>query len=240
MPKGSPLPAYEVQEMVARFNQYKKQGKPTMEACKLIGEHLDREPSTVWAVIRRLTPTTGIAVDYLKAQAYRLAHRVVSHGSVEQALDVLSRPNIGVLEPIKKGDAGGGGFYLSVESNSCGAVRVGVALPGNNPVQGVVHAQEHDSPQLTEGDSFSPESLHEISANPGNGRSFSFGRATQRKTTAGLLGKGNGFQRGAKRRPRGSAGVPEGQEGAPGHVAEEKQGVTGHGSGFLDLKNYKA
>lgn len=222
MPQGQPIPAYEVQEILARFRQHKAMGKGTMEACELIGKTHGRAHTTIWAVIKRLTPTTGLAADYIKAQAYRLAHKIVKEGSVEQAIDVLSRPNIGVLEPIKKGEIGGGGFYLSVQSDSCGAVKVGVAMPGNNPtqIQGVVHEQEVlDDP---------------LPSHTGDGDAY-FGRITRRALAEGGIGKGNAYKRGDGRRPNRGTGVRSSKKGAD----EPTEQPQGKGIGLLSRESVK-
>lgn len=240
MPRGTPIPAYEVQEIMARFNQHRKAGKSIMESCDLIANHLQRDSTTIWAVVRRLRPTNGIAQDYIRANAFTLAHRVIQNASVEQSIDILSRPNIGVLEPIKKGESGGGGFYLSVQSDSCGAVRVGVAIPGNNinPAQEMTNGQAHNPDQFNEGDA--GESVHEVPADTGDSRAFSFGRITRRALAAGNIGKGNAYKRGDERRPNRGQGVRKSQKGSAGHAGHEEQGAEGHGKGFLDLKSFKA
>lgn len=221
MPKGSPIPAYEVQEIMARFNQHRAQNKSIMESCELIGKHLQRDTTTIWAVIRRLRPTSGIAGDYIRANAFKLAHRVVEQASVEQALDILSRPNIGVLEPIKKGEVGGGGFYLSVQSDSCGAVKVGVAMPGLNPAQGANHEQNNPY-QLPEDTAQSPEVVREIPADTGDSIAF-FGRRTRSLLAKGPIGKGNAFKRGDERRPQRGAGIRKSQKSAPQQPESEKR-----------------
>lgn len=47
-------------------------------------------------------PRASLAADYLRARALDLAMRVVEEANVEEAIDILSRPNIGVLEPVLK------------------------------------------------------------------------------------------------------------------------------------------
>jgi len=77
----------------------------------------------VVAVRRQYLPTTNLAGHYLKAKALQLARRIVEEATVEEAIDVLTRPNIGVLEPVKKAGPHTG-FWTSVTFDSLGAVQV--------------------------------------------------------------------------------------------------------------------
>lgn len=123
-----------------------KEGKYGMMHCyRLVAEKTGFDEKTVARVWRMMQPTTGLATDFLKARAFRLARKVVRDASVDQALDILSRPNIGVLDPIKKQEGGPGGFFISVTADSCGAVNVGIA-GGSMPEFPALQ------PQLTEGE----------------------------------------------------------------------------------------
>lgn len=200
MPQGTPISAFEVQEIMARFNGHRKQGKPIMESCELVAKYTGRPVETIWAVIRRLRPTTGIASDYIRAQAFKLAHRVVAQASVEQAIDILSRPNIGVIDPIKKGESGSGGFYLSVQTGSCGAVKMGVMAGGMTPqLPGAINEQPTPNPDdeaIPIGDSIS-----------------FFGRRTRTILSEGKVGRGSPFKRGDPRRPNRGRGVRKSKAG---------------------------
>jgi hypothetical protein len=100
---------------------------------ELVGEETGFDWKVIQRVWRMFQPTTGLAVDYIRARAFKLARKVVKDASVSEAMDILSRPNIGVLEPIKKQESGHvGGFIMSVQSDSLGAVSVGVAF-GQQP-----------------------------------------------------------------------------------------------------------
>lgn len=97
-----------------------------MHLYELVAEETGFDAKTVYRVWRMMQPTTGLAVDFIRARAFKLARKIVQDASVSEAMDILSRPNIGVLEPIKKGPEGGGGFFISVSADSCGAVNVGI------------------------------------------------------------------------------------------------------------------
>ena len=69
-------------------------------------------------------PRVGLALDYLRARSLEMAKRVVEEANVEEALDLLSRPNIGVLEPIPKASAKMQvGFFTNIQTGSLGAVQ---------------------------------------------------------------------------------------------------------------------
>lgn len=98
-----------------------------MESCEAVALEFGRDKTTIYNVMRRFEPTNEVAEAYLKAQALRLAVRVVREANPEQAIDILSRKNMGVIAPKAEEGAGGGGFFLSVQADSCGAVKIGVA-----------------------------------------------------------------------------------------------------------------
>lgn len=120
------IPIPDMAEMLARYKALKRDGIGVMEACEAVGLEFGRETPTIYALIRRMAPTTDIAEDYLKAQALRLAVRVVRKANASEAMEILSRKNVGVLAPKTEESGAPGGFFLSVQSDSCGAVKIGV------------------------------------------------------------------------------------------------------------------
>lgn len=104
-----------------------------MLACTMISEDLGRKgytlaPKAIWNMLQRLRPTTDLAKMYLKAKAIKLARRIVRKANVSEAIDLLSRPDMGVIAPrLASDNAVGGGFFLSVEMDTCGAVKIGAA-----------------------------------------------------------------------------------------------------------------
>lgn len=145
MPKGTALPVHIKQEILLRFDDYRRQELSIMDACVRIsadiaGQHegeFQLPPKTVWAVLNRLRPTTDMAKMYLKHQAMKLARRIVKKANVTEAIDVLSRPGMDVLSPPQKsGDATGpAGFFLTVQADTCGAVTVGAVIGQPAPKQ---------------------------------------------------------------------------------------------------------
>ncbi len=117
-----------------------------MEACTQISadlhqrHHLALAPKRVWDVLQRLRPTTDLAKMYLKAKAYRLVKRFVKKAEPGEILDVLSRPGMNVIEAAKTASQSSG-FFLSVNVDSCGAVKMGVAS-GTAPVAALPEAVE--------------------------------------------------------------------------------------------------
>lgn len=115
--------------MMALYKDYRSKGVGKTESYKKVGEILGRNYQTIAAAVLRLSPSTGVAQDYLKSRALKMARRVVKEAKANELIDVLSRPNMGVLAP--KQDAGGQtGFFLSVSVDTCGAVKVGAGSSG--------------------------------------------------------------------------------------------------------------
>lgn len=122
------LRQHQLAAILDHFKKLRKQGVGARAACVIIAPIYNRSPETIYYHIQRFRSTSGAAADYLRSNALKMAMRVVRKANVDQAIDVLSRPNIGVLEPAKgKESGGGGGFFISVNADSCGAVKVGVA-----------------------------------------------------------------------------------------------------------------
>lgn len=118
---------HEMQAVIQRYRELHNQGIGIMEACEDISLKIGMPISTIHQMVNRLLPTTDLAEAYLKSQALRLAARVVRKANAQEAIDVLSRKNMGVLAPKTEESGGIGGFFLSVQAESCGAVRVGVS-----------------------------------------------------------------------------------------------------------------
>lgn len=149
------VPLDTVSELLGAWKKLKAEGHTRRGAADILGVVHGLLPDTVEAILKRYAPTVHVAQHYLQARSLKLAMRVVRKANVDQAIDILSRPNIGVLDPIVgKGGLGGGGFFLSVETSALGAVRIGVgateggseaqaSLPPHRPQQ-VIDIQEPD------------------------------------------------------------------------------------------------
>lgn len=74
-----------------------------------IGEELGRDESTIYRLINETKPTTEYAGALLKARASELVGKLLEKAEASHILDILSRPNIGVLEPAVPRGAGGQG-----------------------------------------------------------------------------------------------------------------------------------
>lgn len=136
---------YSLAELDIMLSTYKRlvHTTPRMEIYEELSKVFEGKypAASIGNAIQRYQPTTNIAEVILKRGAARLASRIVRRANVTEAVDILSRPNIGVLDPIKKSE-GGGGFIISMQADSCGAVKVGVAF-----------GQQPEHPQLSSGDS---------------------------------------------------------------------------------------
>lgn len=139
------LREHELVEIMARFKKYRKAGQGIVEACKSIEKDTEIPWDTIYKVQRRFTPTTDAATMYLQANALRLAMRVTRRANVDQALNILSRPNIGVLEQPNSEGVGGGGFMIGVAVDSLGGVKVGVQLGQGSTPQALPPAPEADA-----------------------------------------------------------------------------------------------
>lgn len=86
-----------------------------------IAAALDRRHETILKYVRTLTDSTALAQQYLKSRAIDLVKRIVKKADVDQAIDILSRPNIGVLKPIQTSKEGPQ-ILISVNQGSLGGV----------------------------------------------------------------------------------------------------------------------
>lgn len=128
MPKGVRIPLHELNMMLS-FYKRNVGSKPRMQIYEELAEQFENKyhVESICGAVQRMMPTTDLAQAVLQRGAVRLASRVLRKANVVEAIDILSRPNIGVLDPIKKQE-GGGGFLISMSADSCGAVKVGVAF----------------------------------------------------------------------------------------------------------------
>lgn len=129
MPTGVPITPDELQHILDLFNDSRKKGRTLMDSYRAVGAIIGKPPVMVAKLVQRMRPTTDLARMYFRAKAYKMAKKVVAKANVSEIVDVLSRPNIGVLDAVKKVEGGNGGFFLTVNADSCGAVKVGVLQP---------------------------------------------------------------------------------------------------------------
>lgn len=121
---GPKLSIPDLADIIGRLKGLRASGIAIGEACEVVAQEMGREPSAIYAAWKRLSPTVDIAEVYLRSQAFKLATRVVREANVDQAIDILSRKNVGVLAPKTEEGSGQGGFFLSVQADSCGAVKI--------------------------------------------------------------------------------------------------------------------
>jgi hypothetical protein len=95
--------------------QLRTQGRNTNQIAKALGRHHD----TIGDALEAFGDTTALATAKIRSEAYALATRIVEQADVDQAIEVLSRPNVGVLQPAQNGTSGQGV-----------SVMIGIAPPG--------------------------------------------------------------------------------------------------------------
>ena len=100
---------------------------------------LHRLPGTVRKYIQSMMSTTDQAEQLLKASAERLAARVIINANVDQALDVLERPNIGVLQPVNK-NAERPAVFISVNQESLGGLAPSITTLDRPAESATIHA----------------------------------------------------------------------------------------------------
>lgn len=124
----------EISDIISAFKRLTTvQNVPIGEACAQIAGDYGRTKDVIYALVRRFVPSVDAADAFLKANALRLAMRVVRKADVDQAIDVLSRSNIGVLAPKQEAGGNAGGFFLSVTAETCGAVSMKVGMVQQPP-----------------------------------------------------------------------------------------------------------
>lgn len=145
-----PIPDHQKQEILVRFDTLRRQGRGIQESYKIIGEEVNRNYKVIGELINRMRPTAGAARMYLRSKLLRLTRRLVEEAKAPEIIEILSRPGIGVLDPPAKTQADSGGFFLSVEANTCGAVKVGVAMQQTLPEAQSEEAFDPFTPQSGE------------------------------------------------------------------------------------------
>lgn len=86
-----------------------------------IARQIERDHSAISRFLKRFFGTTELAQAYIQANALNLAKKVVKHATVEEAVDILSRPNIGVLQPHKT-EKSGPQILISFGQDSIGGI----------------------------------------------------------------------------------------------------------------------
>ena len=87
-----------------------------------IADAINRNTSVVSRYLVRFRDTTLQARMHIKSKALALAQRVVKNADVDQAIDILSRPGIDVLQPRVESNKSSNGFSLNVVASSLGGI----------------------------------------------------------------------------------------------------------------------
>lgn len=94
------------------------EGKSASEVAFTLG----RAVSSISRLRSNYSSTAKLATRLIRANAEKLAQRVINHATVDEAIQVLSRPNIDVLKPPSRSD-GNTGIFISVGAGSLGAFK---------------------------------------------------------------------------------------------------------------------
>lgn len=123
-----PIPRDEVIDILRLFKTLRRGNlTPLIQVYQQIADVTGYDMATIAALIRRHQPTIDHARMILAAGTARMAKRLVAKANTSEIIDIFQRPNIGLLAPKAASEGHGGGFFLSVESNSLGGVKVAVA-----------------------------------------------------------------------------------------------------------------
>lgn len=116
------------------LNVYEKNAISRMllegKSVAAIADIIERTSDTVRKFVNSMSDTTHLATLTVKHRAVEVMGKVLDKGSTAELIDVLSRPNIGVLAPAEKPGSGGGKFdiQVSVGVASLGAMKAGVEI----------------------------------------------------------------------------------------------------------------
>lgn len=116
----------ELSYVLEKYQALAQQGRPLLDIYKEIGLEIGRHPEHVGQKVREYRPTVKLAVAKVRARAAKLIERVMEKGTVDQTMDLLSRANIGVLEPIRKSGGEMAGAQVLVNIGSLGAASISV------------------------------------------------------------------------------------------------------------------
>lgn len=133
-------------DILDTFERSMRKGYTLVQTYRFIARAQGRDPKTIEAFIRRMRSTTSLAQMKVKARAAELMDKVMDKAAPGELIDILSRPNIGVLEPMRKTE-GSTGFILNVSAESCGAVKIGIL---HNSQGAAPHGIQANAPAILE------------------------------------------------------------------------------------------
>jgi len=99
-------------------------------SLRAIAAKSGRSLNAISRLIRQFSPSSILAERFLRANALALAERIVAKADVPQAIEVLSRPNIGVLASSRA--SGGVSVMMSISNDSLGGVVVHSSKEASN------------------------------------------------------------------------------------------------------------
>lgn len=207
-----------IAEIVTEFEKAKKRGLTDQQAYSEAAERVGVMPADVRHHVTALRSTVALARMKIRAKASVMVDRIVEKAPTSELIDILSRPNVGVLDPAQKGAQGGGGFILSVGLDSLGGVRATAAMLPDVPVAALPSGDVID----VEGVPDEKDATAEDDSKPTRAESLRRRLALARSTTAEAESLDTPADAGAERATRRTPWlVPEG-DGDSGHVGLQK------------------
>lgn len=90
----------EKADILRWVHEHQRKGWPLERIVKWIGVNTGRHTTSIYRFLKSVRSTTRLAEAKLLAGAARMVDRIADDGQPKELIDVLSRPNIGVLSPI--------------------------------------------------------------------------------------------------------------------------------------------
>lgn len=218
-----------IADIIDEYEAAKKvPGTSEWDAYKAAAQAVGVTAAMVQQHVKALRSTVRLAKMKILAKSSAMVDKIVEKAPTNELIDILSRPNVGVLEPAQKGQQSNGGFILSVAMDSCGAVRATAAmLPESEPLA----LPPLVDLNVLEGVSDAPHPATAVSA-----PSIRERLARARAESTGAAAEETGGQRGAGRREairriQDADGTPRSRALGSGrskiHLREDHEGLSG-------------
>lgn len=114
--------------IIEAYETAQRKGMGEWDRCKYAANEVGVKAQFVQDTMRTLRSTVKLAKMKLLAKSAKMVEKILDKGTPTDFIDILSRPNVGVLEPRASGSQGHGGFILSVAMDSLGGVRATAGL----------------------------------------------------------------------------------------------------------------
>lgn len=114
---------FDKADILDQYDMFTNGPKPVSpaEAYSKISENTGREIDNVRKFIRSMRDTTTLATRVIRARSSQLVEKVLRKADPALLVDILQRPNIGVLKPVVKEPVAQIGIFVSTGRDSLGA-----------------------------------------------------------------------------------------------------------------------